>query len=105
MKIRHMLILSSGLLLAGNALAEDGAALMKKHGCLVCHQVAVKTVGPALKDIAAKYKGKAGIAATLAAKVRKGGSGNWGTVAMLPAPATVSDADIKTMIATVLATK
>ena len=74
---RHFLILSVGLLLAGNALADE--ALLRKSGCLACHTVDKKLVGPALKDIAAKYKGVPGAVATLAKKVRAGGSGNWGT--------------------------
>jgi len=64
-----------------------------------------KLVGPALKDIAAKYKGVPGAVGTLAKKVRAGGSGNWGTVAMAPAPATVSDADLKAAIAYILTLK
>jgi cytochrome c len=103
MKFRHLLILSGGLLLAGNALADD--ALLRKSGCFACHTVDKKLVGPALKDIAAKYKGTPGIVATLAKKVRAGGSGNWGTVAMAPAPATVSDEDLKAAITYVLTLK
>lgn len=103
MKFRHLLILSAGLLLTGNALANE--ALLKKSGCFACHTVDKKLVGPALKDIAAKYKGVPGAAATLAKKVRAGGSGNWGTVAMAPAPATVSDADLKAAIAFILTLK
>ncbi len=105
MNTRFMFVLSASLLFAGNALADDGAALMKKNNCLVCHQTAAKAVGPALKDIAAKYKGDKGAAAQLAKKVRSGGAGNWGKVAMAPTPATVSDADIKSMVGAILATK
>lgn len=103
MKIRQLLILSTSLLLAGNALADE--ALLKKSGCMACHTVDKKLVGPALKDIAAKYKGTPGAVAMLAKKVRAGGSGNWGTVAMAPAPATVSDADLKDAIAYILTLK
>ena len=103
MKFRHFLTLSVGLLLTGNALADE--ALLRKSGCLACHTVDKKLVGPALKDIAAKYKGVPGAVATLAKKVRAGGSGNWGTVAMAPAPATVSDADLKAAIAWILTLK
>lgn len=105
MKTRLMFILSGSLLIAGSALADDGAALMKKNNCTACHQAATKTVGPALKAIAAKYAGDAGAQAKLEKKVRSGGSGNWGTMAMVPAPASISDADISTMVATILATK
>jgi cytochrome c len=103
MKFSSLLILSSGLLLTGNALADE--ALLRKSGCFACHQVDKKVVGPALKDIAAKYKGTAGAVDMLAKKVRAGGSGVWGTMAMAPAPATVSDADLKTAIAYILTLK
>jgi cytochrome c len=103
MMFRHLLLLSPGLLLAGNALADE--ALLRKSGCFACHTVEKKLVGPALKDIAAKYKGKSGAVAMLAKKVRAGGSGTWGTIAMAPAPATVSDADLKAAIAYILTLK
>ena len=103
MKFSTLLILSSGLLLTGNALADE--ALLRKSGCFACHQVDKKVVGPALKDIAAKYKGDKGAVATLAKKVRAGGSGVWGTAPMAPAPATVSDDDLKAAIAYILTLK
>ena len=103
MKSSYLLILSAGLLMAGSAFADE--TLLKKSGCFACHTVDKKLVGPALKDIAAKYKGTPGIVATLAKKVRAGGSGNWGTVAMAPAPATVSDDDLKNAIAYILTLK
>ncbi len=105
MKIRLTFALASSLLIAGSALADDGAALLKKNNCTACHQAATKTVGPALKAIADKYKGDAGAAAKLEKKVRTGGAGSFGTMAMPPTPAAASDADIKAMVATILATK
>ena len=103
MKISHILMVFAGLMLAGNALAGDGAATFKKSNCTACHHADKKTVGPALKDIAAKYKADAGATDKLAAKVRKGGAGNWGTMPMPPTPASVSDADIKDMVQWILA--
>lgn len=101
MKIHHLLILSAGLFVSANALA-DGAALAKSSGCLTCHTVDKKLVGPAFKDVAAKYKGDAGAAAKLEMKVRKGGAGSFGSTQMLPTPAKVSDADIKTIVGWIL---
>ena len=83
---------------------DAGEDLLKKSGCTACHAIDKKVVGPAYKDVAAKYKGDAGAAAKLAEKVKKGGSGVWGPVPMPPNPA-VSDADIKTMVACILALK
>lgn len=81
--------------------AQADEALAKKHNCLACHQVDKKSVGPAYKDIAKKYKGQAGIEAKLAEKVKKGGAGVWGQVPMAPNPA-VPDTDIKTLVGWIL---
>lgn len=97
------LIISAGLLAgAGNALASE--ALAKKYNCLACHATDKKLVGPSYQEVAAKYKGDAGAEAKLVAKVKNGGSGAWGQVPM-PPNATVPDADIKTLVKWVLATK
>ena len=87
--------LSFGLLAAAPAQANE--ELAKKHNCLACHSIDKKSVGPAYKDIAKKYKGQAGIEAKLAEKVKKGGQGVWGPVPM-PPNAAVPDADIKKLI-------
>ena len=85
---------AAGLVLAGQAGADE--ALAKKHNCLACHQMDKKTVGPAYKEVAAKYKGK-NAAAQLEQKVKKGGQGVWGPVPM-PPNAAVPDADIKKLV-------
>jgi cytochrome c len=104
MKIAAAAFAAAGLLAAGAAHADAGEDLLKKSGCTACHSNDKKLVGPAYKDVAEKYKGDAGAAAKLADKVKKGGSGVFGPVPMPPNPA-VSDADIKTMVAYILALK
>jgi cytochrome c len=95
-------VLAAGLLTLGTAaMAADGQALAQKGGCLACHSVDKKVIGPAYKDVAAKYKGQADAEAKLAAKVRKGGAGVWGTMPM-PAQAAVSDGDLHTIIKWIL---
>ena len=89
-----------GLFVAGNAQADQ--ALAQAKGCMACHQVAVKVVGPAYKDVAAKYKDQADAADVLAAKVKAGGVGTWGQIPMPPQP-TLSDDEVKTLVAWVLA--
>lgn len=84
-----------------NAAAE---AMMKKDGCAACHSIDKKIVGPAYVDVAAKYKGDAGAAAKLEAKVKAGGSGVWGPVPM-PPNASVPDADIKALVGWILTLK
>ncbi|MBU0620237.1 MAG: c-type cytochrome [Gammaproteobacteria bacterium] len=66
--------------------ADDPLALAKSYGCLVCHTIDKKTIGPAWKDVAAKYRGDKGAEARLMDKVAKGGSGVWGNVMMPPNP-------------------
>lgn len=103
MKIRILSVLAGVALLgSGAALAVEGEALAKQSGCLACHAVANKKVGPAFKDVAAKYRGDASAEAKLIKKVRKGGSGVWGKMAM-PANKKVSDGDLKAIVTWVLA--
>ena len=75
-------------------------ALAQSKNCLACHSIANKIVGPALKDIAAKYKGDAGAVATLAAKVKNGGGGVWGSMPM--PPNAVSEAEAETLVKWIL---
>ena len=84
----------AGAVLALPAQADE--ALAKKHNCTACHSVDKKLVGPAYKDVAAKYKGK-NMAATLEQKVKKGGVGVWGQIPM-PPNAAVPDADVKKLV-------
>ena len=63
-----------------------------KYGCTACHAVDHKVVGPAFKDVAAKYQGK-DVEATLVEKVKNGGAGVWGQIPMTPNPQ-VPDQDL-----------
>ena len=68
-------------------------ALLNKNGCLACHTVDAKLVGPAFREIAKKYAGQSDAAAYLAGKIRAGGSGVWGAI---PMPAqTLPEADAR----------
>ncbi len=106
MKISYLIAMIIALSVSATAFAADnGEALFKKNNCVACHAVAKKTVGPALTDVAAKYKGNKGAQATLEAKVRSGGKGSFGEMPMPPTANTVSDGDIKIMVAWVLSQK
>ncbi|MDR2196000.1 MAG: c-type cytochrome [Gallionellaceae bacterium] len=104
MKIQHTIALAASLLLAQNAFA-DVVAVAQKANCLGCHQENQKRFGPSFKEIADKYRGDKSAAAMLEKKIRDGGKGNWGKVAMPPTAATVSDADIKDLAQWILSTK
>ncbi len=102
MELRHlMLCFSVGAALAVPLAAQADEALAKKHNCTACHQIDKKSVGPAYKEVAKKYKGQADALAKLSDKVKKGGSGVWGPVPM-PPHAAMSDADIQKLVQWVL---
>jgi cytochrome c len=98
---------ASILALGISAMALSGAAmadleLAKKSGCLACHSVEKKIVGPAWKDVAAKYKGDASAKDKLVNKVKKGGKGVWGPAPMPPYSPRVSDENIGKLVDFVL---
>ena len=81
---------------------EQGLMLARKSGCLACHQIEKKVVGPAWNDVAARYAGNPKAKSRLVEKVSKGGRGNWtdvvGNMAMPPYSPRVSAADIDTLV-------
>lgn len=81
---------AAGIVIAGQAQADE--ALAKAKNCMSCHAVDKKLVGPAYKDVAAKYKGDAKAPAMLAAKIKAGGKGTWGEIPMPPNNVTPEEA-------------
>jgi cytochrome c len=78
--------------------------MLTKYGCVACHSVDHKVIGPALENVAEKYHGNADAVAHLTEKVRAGGSGVWGDIPMPPNPQ-VPDADLQTLVQWVLKLK
>ena len=95
-------VLAGALLGTGTSIASEATA--RKNDCLGCHAVATKLVGPAFKDVAAKYAGQSGAADLLSESIRNGGSGKWGDLPM-PAQPKLSKADSKKLAVWVLGTK
>ena len=84
---RHTLAPLVAVLAIGvSAPASASEAIVKKARCVACHAVDAKRVGPAYKEVAAKYKGDPAMVATLAAKIKAGGKGAWGAIPMPPNP-------------------
>jgi cytochrome c len=105
MKAAWMGIIAAGaLMVAGTASAQSPEELAKKDGCLACHAVDKKIVGPSYQDVAKKYAGQADAAAKLEKKVKEGGKGVWGEIPMPPNSA-VSEADIKVLVKWILSQK
>ena len=88
------------LLPVGNAYA-GGPELAEKHECMGCHKLDKKGFGPSYKEIADKYKGDAQAQAKLAASVKNGSTGIWGTKKMKP-QADVPEGDVKQIVTWVL---
>ena len=85
---------------AGAADAAKANELAKAKNCFSCHSVDKKLVGPAFKDIGAKYKGAKDAQAMLAKKVISGGGGVWGPIPMPPNP--VKEDEAKLMVEWIL---
>lgn len=107
MKTRYLiaaLAASLGTSISASALDAKGANdIMTKAACAACHQVDKKLVGPAYKEVAAKYKGNAKAADLLMQKVRVGGMGVYGPIPMPPNPKEkISDEDLKQLVGWIL---
>lgn len=93
---------SVGLAVAGGVQADE--KLAQANGCMTCHQIDKKVLGPSYKDVAAKYKGDKAAQANLEKKVKAGGKGVWGDMVM-PPNAHVKDADIAVIVKWILSQK
>jgi cytochrome c len=99
-----MALLASG---GAHAVLDNAAAeaLMKKDGCVACHAIDKKVIGPSYQDVSAKYKGDKDAVAKLSKKVKDGGSGVWpGGIPMPPNPA-VPEKDITELVTWIMTLK
>jgi cytochrome c len=96
MKAKLLMAVAAAGLLAGGVTAQAQDAALKAGGCMGCHDLDKKKVGPAFKDVAAKYKGKKDAAAGIVAKMKEG-KGH--------PKQTKSDAELKAAVDAALATK
>jgi len=104
MKRSMMLFVAVSAMASTGAFAQDAAALAKSKNCMACHSVQTKLVGPAYKDVAAKYAGQKDAEGKLVTRVMKGGSGVWGPVPM-PANPQINEAEAHTLVKWVLSQK
>lgn len=91
-----LILVAAGVLSAGAAHAQSGADVVKAKGCLNCHEMDKKKVGPAFKDVAAKYQGDKGAESTLVGKIKEGKT---------HPKVGASDAELKAAVGYVLSTK
>lgn len=83
---------------SGTLTQDQALALANKSNCLACHKIEKKVVGPAWKDVSAKYKGDKNAAATIASHIKSGGSFGW-KFGVMPARggSKISDADVDSL--------
>jgi cytochrome c len=101
---RLALVLTVAAAVPASLPAHAQEELAKKHACLACHAIDKKLVGPAYKDVAAKYRGDPNAEAKLVDKVKKGSQGTWGQVPM-PPNSNVPDADVRALVKWILSQK
>ena len=102
MKSFPLALFVTACLLCGAAGASP--ELAKDRNCLACHAVDRRVLGPAWKDVAARYRGRPEMAPFLAAKIRQGGTGAWGVLVM-PANPKVSEAEARQLAQWILSLK
>lgn len=102
--MKNLFIVAAAVALVAAMPARASADLAQKKNCMACHATDKKLIGPAYKDVAAKYAGQKDAADKLAEKIVKGGSGVWGAVPM-PANPQVTPAEAKQLATWVLTVK
>lgn len=93
---------SKGLPADQNAAVAPIERLVGQYGCMSCHGLVHKQVGPGFAQIADRYRGDEKAPALLAGRIRNGGVGNWGRVIM-PRQARMSEAESMVLARWVLA--
>ena len=100
--MKHILV-ASVLAIVAAAPAWADQALAQSKNCMACHAVDKKMVGPAYKDVAAKFGGQKDAEATLAKAIIEGSKGVWGPVPMPPNK--VTEAEAKQLVTWILSMK
>lgn len=101
-RVLQMAAVAAALVLAGTAGASE--KLAQASGCMTCHAVDKKLIGPSYQDVAAKYRTVKGAEADLFKKVKAGSKGVWGQIPM-PPNAHVKDDDVKAIVKWILSLK
>jgi cytochrome c len=99
--MRTSAVFAAALFCASGWAAVPPQELAQQSGCMSCHGLVHKQVGPGFAQVAARYQGDAEAPARLAAKIRSGGVGAWGRL-LMPRQAQVSEADAQALARWVL---
>jgi cytochrome c len=102
--MKKTLLVVAAMAMFSTAAIADGMTLAKNNMCLACHAIDKKLVGPAFKDVAAKYATRKDAVEYLTKKIKSGGSGVWGAIPM-PAQPQLTDVQAKELARWVLTAK
>ena len=100
----HTAISLALVALAFSGVAQAQEQLAQANGCMTCHAIDKKVIGPSYKEVAAKYRNDKGAEEGLFKKVKGGGKGVWGETPM-PPNAHVKDEDIHALVKWILSLK
>jgi cytochrome c551/c552 len=92
----------SGMGLARGEVNLD--TLLRRDGCTACHAIDRKVVGPAFRDVAAKYRQQNGAEQRLVNSTKNGSEGVWGSIPMPPNPA-MDDQNLHFIVKQILSLK
>lgn len=93
----------AALALASSIPVHASEQLMERSGCIGCHRVDQKLIGPAFTEVAARYRSESEAVSYLILKIREGGEGVWGDIPMQPnSIEKISDADLKLVVEWIL---
>lgn len=105
MKSMRLLALAACFVIPGLPAIANAQApladLLAKNGCVACHAMDRKLIGPAVKEIGMKYRNDREAPAKLAAKIKTGGSGVWGSMPM-PPQTRLKEGDLQAIVKQIL---
>jgi cytochrome c len=102
--LKTAIVCAAAIVAAAQNSEQNGEKLVNGNDCSGCHSLDSQGAGPSWKAIAKRYAGQPAVAGKLAAKIRAGGSGTWGDVAMTP-HSDVTDAQGRQMVGWILSLK
>jgi cytochrome c len=99
--VRGTKTLAGAAVVAAPVPVSAGLDLATKNGCMGCHGVNNKIVGPGYNEVVARYKDQTDAEDRLIAKIKNGGQGAWGSVPM-PANPQLKEEELKTLVKWIL---
>jgi len=106
MVVNKLLVVLTALFLTTSVFPKSRKAkrILSRNGCFSCHRIKQRVIGPAYRDVAARYRNDLRAKDKLFKKVRSGGRGNWGKTYM-PAQKRITKSDLEYVLDYILKLK